>query len=149
MIFRAARRVALAILLLSILAPAGAQDVTDDGLSVDTPLTAEPGNPTRGREIVRDASNATCLICHVLPIAEEPDPGDIGPPLMGVANRYSAGELRLRLMDPQRIDPESVMPGYYKTEGLYRVGAQFAGGTIYTAQEIEDVLAYLLTLTED
>ncbi len=120
-----------------------------ENLAVNTPLTDRPGDPLRGRDIVRNAANATCLICHLLPIPEEPDHGDIGPPLAGVGARLSEGELRLRLIDPQQIDPNSIMPGYYKTDGLNRVGAFYAGKTIYSAQEIEDVVAYLKTLTEE
>jgi sulfur-oxidizing protein SoxX len=120
-----------------------------EDLAVNTPLTDTPGDSARGREIVRDAANATCLICHAMPIPEEPDHGDIGPPLAGVASRYGEGELRLRLIDPQKINPDSVMPGYYKLEGLHRVDIPYVGKTIYTAQQIEDVLAYLLTLREE
>ena len=112
-------------------------------------LTDTPGDPVNGRLIVRDATNATCLICHALPIPEEPDPGNIGPPLDGVADRYTQGELRLRLVDPKKINPETVMPAYYATYGLNRVLAQYAGEPIYSAQEIEDVLAYLMTLHEE
>ena len=120
-----------------------------EDLAVNTPLTDRPGDPLRGRDIVRNANNATCLICHQLPIPEEPDHGDIGPPLAGVGARLSEGELRLRLIDPQAIDPNSIMPGYYKLEGLTGVGAFYRGKTIYSSQEIEDVVAYLKTLTEE
>ncbi len=108
-----------------------------------------PGDPVRGERIVRDANNATCLICHALPIPDEPDPGDIGPPLHGVGSRYTAGELRLRLVDPKQFNPETVMPSYYRRDGLHRVAAEYEGQTIYRAQEIEDVVAWLLTLVEE
>ncbi len=116
--------------------------------SIPVPLTSVPGNAARGERIVRDASNATCLICHDIPIPGEPDPGNIGPSLDGVGSQYTAGELRLRLVAPKALNPDTVMPSYYKIEGLNRVGEEFRGKSIYDAQEIEDVIAYLLTLTE-
>ena len=112
-------------------------------------LTGAAGDPVRGELIVRDADNATCLICHAVPIEGEPDPGNTGPPLDGVGSRYSAGELRLRLVEPQFLNPETVMPSYYRSDGLHRVAAEHEGRTVYDAGEIEDVVAYLLTLVED
>jgi sulfur-oxidizing protein SoxX len=113
------------------------------------PLTSEPGNPERGRLVVRDLGAASCLICHAMPIPEEPDHGDIGPPLHGVGARFTPAELRQRLVDPKAIDPDTVMPSYYQLEGLRDVLGRYVGRTIYTAQQIEDVVAYLATLTED
>ena len=98
---------------------------------------------------MRDADNATCLICHSVPIEGEPDPGNIGPPLAGVGSRYSEGELRLRLVEPQFLNPETVMPSYYRSEGLHRVAIEYEERTVYDASEIEDVIAYLMTLVED
>jgi sulfur-oxidizing protein SoxA len=113
------------------------------------PLTGVPGDPTRGRAIVRDANKASCLICHAMPIPEEPDHGGIGPPLAGIGNRASPGELRRRIVDPTVLDPASVMPAYHRTDGLTRVLARHRDQPIYTAQEVEDVVAYLGTLVDD
>ena len=110
-------------------------------------LTGRPGDPVRGKRIVRDPDKATCLICHAIPIEGEPDPGNIGPPLHGVASRYTAGELRLRLIDPKRLNPETVMPSYYARGGLHRVAPEYRGRSIYSASELEDVIAYLRTLS--
>ena len=112
-------------------------------------LTGRPGDPARGERIVRDPDKATCLICHALPIEGEPDPGNIGPPLHGIARRYTEGELRLRLVDPKRFNPETAMPSYYARDAHYRVAAEYRGRSIYSASEIEDVIAYLLTLREE
>ncbi len=111
-------------------------------------LTDQPGNPARGRQIVRDQGAASCLICHGMPITEEPDHGNVGPPLHGVGSRYSVAELRQRLVDPRSYNPETIMPSYYRTDGLYRVLGRFDGRPIYTAQQIEDVVAYLAGLRE-
>ena len=120
--------------------------IVDGG--IPDPLTDEPGNRFRGELIVRDAANASCLICHSMPIPDEPDPGNIGPDLAGIGARYTAAELRLRLVDPKIINPATVMPSYYSLRNLNRVEEQYVGQTIYSAQDIEDVVAFLLTLTE-
>ena len=112
-------------------------------------LTGSIGDPVRGALIVRDADNATCLICHSIPIEGEPDPGDIGPPLDGVGSRMTAGTLRLRLVEPQHFNPDTIMPSYYRKDGLYRVATEYRGLALYDAADIEDVIAYLLTLVED
>lgn len=147
-------RIVMLALLLATAAPSGASRAEGvvpywvvDG-AIPAPLTAEPGNPGRGRAIVRDMGRVTCLICHALPIAEEPDHGGVGPPLSGVGARLSPGEIRLRLVDPKLLNPQSIMPAYYRVDGLNRVGAAYRGRTIYTPQEVEDVVAYLASLRE-
>ncbi len=138
----AARRVVLGLIVALGTGAAGA------ALGIPEPLTAEPGNPDRGRLIVRDLSAASCLICHAMPIPEEPDHGDIGPPLHGVGARLTPAELRERLVDPKALNPDTVMPSYFRTEGLKDVLMRYRGRTIYSAQQVEDVVAYLSTLTE-
>lgn len=113
------------------------------------PLTAMPGDPVRGRAIVRDPGKASCLICHAMPIPEEPDHGGIGPPLAGIGKRTTPGELRRRLVDPTVREPETVMPAYHRVDGLNRVLERYRGQPIYSAQEVEDVVAYLATLVDD
>ena len=120
-----------------------------ESFAIPESLTGRPGDPAQGERIVRDPDKATCLICHALPIDGEPDPGNIGPPLDDVASRYTAGELRLRLVEPKRLNPETVMPSYYARDGLHRVAPEYQGRSIYNASEVEDVVAYLLTLTAE
>jgi sulfur-oxidizing protein SoxX len=115
-------------------------------MEIPNPLTDSPGNPGRGLQTIRDVANVTCLICHKMPIAGEPDQGEIGPPLDGVGSRYTPGELRLRLVNPKAFNPNTIMPAYYRVEGLTRVLQQYRDKTIYTAQQIEDVVAYLVQL---
>lgn len=114
--------------------------------SLAQPLTEVPGDPKRGLSVLRDGSKATCFICHSISSLDDPGQGVLGPALDGVAARYSAPELRARIVDARQINPDTIMPPYYSTEGLSRVGARWQGTTIYTAQEVEDVLAFLLTL---
>ena len=120
-----------------------------ENLAIPESLTGRAGDPARGERIVRDPDRATCLICHAIPIEGEPDPGNLGPALHGVASRYTAGELRLRLVEPKRLNPDTVMPSYYARDGLHRVAPEYRDRPIYSACDIEDVVAYLLTLTAD
>jgi L-cysteine S-thiosulfotransferase len=113
------------------------------------PLADQTGDPARGKEIVLDPERGNCLICHAAPIAEAEFQGDVGPDLAGVGSRYDAGELRLRVVDARRLNPASVMPAYHRTDGLHRVLKEYRGKPILTRQEVEDVVAYLMTLTEE
>ena len=126
-----------------------AYEVVDE-ISIPAPLTAEPGDPERCRAVVIDQQQGNCLACHEIPaLAEEPLHGTVGPSLAGVADRYSEGELRLRLVDPKQTYPDTIMPAYYARDGLYRVAEKFEGKTILTAQQVEDVVAFLLTFREE
>jgi L-cysteine S-thiosulfotransferase len=113
------------------------------------PLTDEPGDPERGRRLVLDREGGDCTICHAMPLPQRQFHGTVGPPLDGIGGRYSSGELRLRLVDPKALNPETIMPAYYKVEGLHRVLERYHGKPMLTAQQVEDVVAYLLTLTSE
>jgi sulfur-oxidizing protein SoxX len=119
----------------------------EDG-AIPHPLTDRPGVPERGKAVVLDPARGNCVICHPMPIPEVEFQGDVGPDLAGVGSRYDAGQLRLRVVDPKRLNPDKVMPAYYRVEGLYRVLKPYRGKPILIAQEVEDVVAYLLTLKE-
>ncbi|MCB1748759.1 MAG: sulfur oxidation c-type cytochrome SoxX [Gammaproteobacteria bacterium] len=112
---------------------------------IAAPLTATPGDAVRGEEIATTRALGNCLTCHVLP-GDYEFPGTTGPTLVGVARRLDAGQLRLRLVDPKQINPYTMMPAYFRTTGLYRVAPEYVGKPILSAQQVEDVLAYLLTL---
>lgn len=112
------------------------------------PLTRVAGDAARGKAVAVNSDMGNCLICHHMPIAEVPEgaAGDIGPDLAGVGSRLSVPELRQRVVDPKAIDPETVMPAYYIADGLHRVQPKYEGKTILTAQQVEDLVAYLETL---
>ncbi len=112
--------------------------------AIPRPLTDAPGDAARGQRLVLDRAKGNCVTCHELPLNADFQ-GNLGPPLAGVADRYEPGELRLRIVDSKRINPESNMPSYYRLDGLNAVRRDWAGKPILTSQEVEDVLAYLLT----
>lgn len=114
--------------------------------SLDTPLTGTPGDPTRGRAIVSSRQASLCVLCHPGPFADTYLQGTLAPDLAGVGDRLSAGEIRLRLVDPQAVAPGSIMPSYRRASGFVRPGRAFLGKPILPDQAIEDVVAYLVTL---
>ena len=116
---------------------------------VASPLPgAAPGDAARGRAIVANRQLSLCLLCHTGPIPEERFQGNLAPDLQGAGARWTADQLRARIMDASRFNPDTIMPAYYKTEGLNRVAASYKDKTILNAQQIEDVVAWLQTLKE-
>lgn len=120
-----------------------------DGV-VTTPLTDQPGDPEKGRQWFLGRKLGNCLACHVnSDMAKEPYHGEVGPPLDGVADRWKPEELRAILVNSKEaLSPDTIMPSFYRDTGFNRVAEQFAGKTILTAQQVEDVIAYLTTLKE-
>jgi sulfur-oxidizing protein SoxX len=110
------------------------------------PLTAQPGDAAKGRAIVADRRAGLCLLCHSAPIAEERFQGNLAPDLAGAGTRWNAAQLRLRVANSKRLNPESIMPSYLQTEGFNRVGTAWAGKPVLSPQQVEDVVAYLETL---
>jgi L-cysteine S-thiosulfotransferase len=117
------------------------------GDAIPASLTGNPGDAERGRAIVVNRQN-TCILCHSGPFAEEKFQGDLAPSLAGTGSRWSEGQLRLRLVDASRLNPATIMPSYYRVEGLLRVGSAWRDKPILSAGQIEDVVAYLATLRE-
>ena len=135
--------VAAMIAAVSLAAATGAQAAVD---ALDRPLTDAPGDAARGRAIVVNRQLGLCLLCHSGPFPEERFQGTLAPDLTGTGARWSEGQLRLRLVDSRRLNPQTVMPAYYRSEGLVRVGAAWQGKTVLAAQQVEDVVAFLRTL---
>ena len=144
------KRIALAVSMLVILnlQEVQAQTVTPaiQGDSIFESLSSVPGDPARGRAIVASRQTGLCLLCHSGPFPEERFQGNLAPELKMSVARLSASQLRARIVNPALFNSETIMPAYYQTGHLNRVASKFAGQTILSGQEIEDVIAFLLTL---
>jgi len=111
-------------------------------------LTGAKGDPERGKAIVANRQVGLCLLCHSGPFPEERFQGNLAPDLRGAGNRLTEGQLRLRIVDSSRVNPTTIMPAYHRTEGLTRVAPAFRGKPVLTAEQIENVVAFLMTLKE-
>ena len=118
------------------------------GDAIPQSLTGARGDPVRGRAVVANRQLGLCLLCHTGPIPEEKFQGNLAPELNGAGNRWSEGQLRFRIVDASRANPGTIMPPYYRAHDLTQVAPAFAGKPILTAEQIEDVVAYLVTLKE-
>ena len=144
-------RLALVATVLVCPLPAAAQATARYemvGDAIPRPLLDFRGDVGRGRAIVVERTIGNCLICHTVPEPNEHFMGNIGPDLKGVGSRLTAGQIRLRMVDQTRINPASIMPPYHRTENLTRVPYRLRGRPAMTAQQIEDVVAYLSTLKD-
>jgi L-cysteine S-thiosulfotransferase len=119
------------------------------GNAIPESLTGMPGDAARGKAIVTSRQTGLCLLCHSAPLPEEKFQGTIGPDLGGAGSRYSEGELRLRMVDSRKFNPDTIMPSYYRLHGLERVAPAFRGKTVLSAEQIEDVVAFLKTLRDE
>ncbi len=143
---------AIASGLAGALSPASADESLHPyvivGDAIPASLTGAPGDAARGKAIVTSRQTGLCLLCHSAPLPEEKFQGTIGPDLKGAGSRNTEGQLRLRIVDPRRFDPDTIMPAYYRRDGLDRVAPAFRGKTVLTAAQIEDVVAFLMTLRD-
>lgn len=133
---------------MAALGSVGCADTTSYKIVGDTippPLTSEPANPDRGHTLFSTRSDAHCVLCHSHTQVDVPFQGNLGPDLSSVADRLSAAQIRLRLVDYDRIKAGTTMPSYYRTQGLHQVSPEFEGRTVLTALEIEDIIAFLIT----
>jgi sulfur-oxidizing protein SoxX len=129
-------------------ATAAAAQPVWEGDGIPAPLTAQPGDAARGRAIVASRQQGLCLLCHEAPIAEERFQGNLAPSLAGAGSRWSTAQLRARIVDARRLNPQTTMPPFHADEGLQRVGAAWTGRPALDAQQVEDVVAYLSALRE-
>jgi sulfur-oxidizing protein SoxX len=140
----------LAVAALALPGAAAAQAlqpyvVTGDAIAAS--LTGAPGDAARGRSLLLNRTS-TCILCHSGPFPEEKFQGDLAPSLTGAGSRWSEGQLRLRIVDGSRLNPATIMPSYYRVDGLTRVGLAWRGKPILSAEQIEDIVTYLASLRE-
>jgi len=130
------RAVMVALLLMT--AAASAQDLGS--------LTGQPGDATRGREIVKNRQVGLCLLCHTGPFPDERFMGNLAPDMSGAGSRWSESQSRARIVDARQFNPDTIMPPYHSIKGLEHVGPSFRGKPLLTAEQVEDVVAFLMTL---
>jgi sulfur-oxidizing protein SoxX len=136
-----------ALLVPSVLAQ-GLGSIAVVGDAIPAPLTGTKGDAARGRAVVVNRQVGLCLLCHSGPFPEERFQGNLAPDLNGAGARWSEGQLRLRIVDSNRLNPDTIMPSYYRIDGLTRVAPPFASKPVLTAEQIEDVVAFLMTLRD-
>jgi sulfur-oxidizing protein SoxX len=149
--FRRAVAIACAVLAGGIAQQADAEALRPysvAGDAIPASLTGTSGNPERGRAIVVNRQVGLCLLCHTGPFPEERFQGTLAPDLKGAGSRSTEGQLRLRIVDASQLKPDTIMPPYYRVDGLERVAPSFQGKPVLTAEQIEDVIAFLVTLRE-
>jgi L-cysteine S-thiosulfotransferase len=140
----------LAATLLALSCAAGSEELrpyTVTGDAIAESLTGAPGDAARGRQLIVERAN-TCILCHSGPFPEEKFQGDLAPSFAGTGSRWTIGQLRLRLVDASRFNASTIMPSYYRIDGLDHVAQSFRGKPILSAEQIEDIVAYLATLRE-
>jgi L-cysteine S-thiosulfotransferase len=144
--------VTIGIALCALSPPTAAQQTlkqfTVVGDAIPASLTGHKGDPARGRAIVTNRQVGLCLLCHSGPFPEVKLQGSMAPDLKGAGARSTEEQLRLRIVDAGRLNGDTIMPPYYRTEGLTRVAPAFRGKPILTAEQIEDVVAFIATLRE-
>jgi len=150
------RKTKLAAGILAIAASMGIQSALADshmvkfkieGDAIKASLTGKAGDVAKGRKLASNRKKGNCLACHVISDQKEHQfHGEVAPSLDGVAERLSEGEIRLRLVNPKTANEDTIMPSFYEVASLHRVVKKFKGKTILSAQEVEDVIAYLMTL---
>ena len=138
--------IALAISALLVLPTSSQAQIIWDGDAIPSSLSGQPGDPIKGRTIVTSRQTGLCILCHAGPFPEERFQGNLAPDLKLSVTNLSAAQLRARLVDPSKTNTNTIMPAYFRIDHLQRVAPPFVGKTVLSAQEIEDVIAYLLII---
>lgn len=126
------------------------QNVAFSDGAVSTALTGSAGDATNGRKVFANRKQGNCLACHMnADLSEQSFHGEVGPPLDGVADRWTAAELRGIVSNAKMMFEDTIMPAFYIDAGYTRPLEKFDGKSVLTAQQVEDVVAYLLTLEEE
>ena len=151
------RRIALGVFaftgLLAFAASAtlsGAAEYKIEDEAIKASLTGKAGDAANGKKVFLNRKKGNCLACHVVSsLKDQPFHGEVGPPLDGTASRWSEGELRLRIVNAKALNEDTIMPAFHHAKGFHRVLKKFKDKTLLSAQEVEDVLAYVMTMKEE
>ncbi len=144
--FLASAAAALALLAAAASSRADLVHYTIVGDAIPASLTGSKGDPARGRAIVANHTVSLCLLCHSGPFPEDRFQGNVAPDLSGAGARWSEGQMRLRIVDASKLNPGTIMPPFYRVDDLTRVATAYRDKMVLTAVDIEDVVAYLMTL---
>ena len=125
-----------------------ASPVQIEGDAITAPLNGKSGDPVRGQEVFVSREEGHCVLCHQITGLEAEFQGNVGPALTGIGTRLNADQIRYRIIDAQSVWPDTVMPSYYRTGGLRQVGKAYRSAPALTAQQIEDLVAFLETQTD-
>lgn len=120
--------------------------VTED--AIPEPLAGLRGDAALGQALIGERHHSLCILCHALPSGAAQLQGTLAPSLAGIGSRLSEGQIRLRLVDMKRLNPESIMPAYYALREGFRTAPAWQGKPVLGAAEIEHLVAYLVTLKE-
>ena len=123
-----------------------ASQIVDDAIPAS--ITGLPGDEDSGALIFAERESGHCVLCHQIEDIDQEFQGNLGPDLTYVGERLSPGQIRLRIVDYQRVKPRAVMPSYYRLHDLYDVGPEYVGDTYLSAQQVEDLVAYLAARKE-
>ncbi|RTL72706.1 MAG: sulfur oxidation c-type cytochrome SoxX [Hyphomicrobiales bacterium] len=134
--------------LALVLSHDGMHAAGPDGPPRQASLTGRPGNADNGRALALARERGNCGACHAIPGAADTTASSMGPSLQGVARRLAEDQMRYLVVDPRRYRPATIMPAYHRTEGLVRVARALEGKPVLSADETEDVVAFLMTLRE-
>ena len=147
----------LAMLLAAMSAQAnpvapGEVSFTDNG-AIESSLSGAPGNADEGAKVAASRAMGNCVACHKISTLDAAFQGEVGPSLDGVADRWNEAELRGIVADAKKTYEGTIMPSFYKVSGFVRPGDGFTGKAaegeldpLLSAQQIEDVVAFLTTL---
>ncbi len=154
-------RFALSATIVALMSTAAvAEDVApsdvayDDYGAIAQSLTGVAGDPAEGLRVMETRSAGNCVACHQVSVSTAAFQGNVGPSLDGVADRWDVDQLRGLVANAKMVFPDTVMPSFYRVSGYIRPGDAFTGkaagelSPLLTAQQIEDVVAYLQTLSE-
>ncbi len=147
------KRIAVGAFVLATVAASatltGAAEYKVEDEAIKASLTGQAGDPANGKKVFLNRKKGNCLACHVVSsLKDQPFHGQVGPPLDGTASRWSEGELRLRIVNAKALNEDTIMPAFYRKDGFHRVLKKFKDKSVLSAQEVEDVLAYVMTMKE-